>query len=233
MQWSELRRQAKALESELDLKLTEFGKVGSSSLSGSVVTRTPHITQSSSSQSYSDLCNDIEGLLQRLTQVNDKMGDVVSGADHGNISQQHIAKRHREILFDYSQDFKRMRTNFNNARNRDYLLSSTYRSQNDLRSQGDKPPEATRLLIEEQKSLLHTDKMLTDRLSAASAIRSALKSQHHMLKATTGNLLNLRAQFPLVNKVLNQVSWRKKRDSIIVGSVIGCCLLFLLFYLFH
>ena len=44
--------------------------------------------------------------------------------DHSNVSQQHIAKRHREILFDYSQDFKRMRTNFNNARNREDLLSS-------------------------------------------------------------------------------------------------------------
>ncbi|VDK38871.1 unnamed protein product [Taenia asiatica] len=231
MHWGELRRQAKALESEIDSKLTEFGKVGSSSLSNSTGSRAPHITQSSNGQSYGDLCNDIENLLQRLTQVNDKMGDVVSSADHGNISQQHIAKRHREILFDYSQDFKRMRNNFNNARNRDHLLSSTYRVQST--SQSDKPPEATRLLIEEQKSLLHADKMLTDRLSAASAIRSALKSQHHMLKATTGNLLNLRAQFPLVNKVLNQVSWRKRRDSIIVGSVIGCCLLFLLFYLFH
>ncbi|VDM32489.1 unnamed protein product [Hydatigera taeniaeformis] len=231
MQWSELRRQAKSLESEIDLKLTEFGKVGSSSFIGGTGSRTPHITQSSNIQSYGDLCNDIENLLERLTQVNDKMGDIVSSADHGNVSQQHVAKRHREILFDYSQDFKRMRTNFNNARNRDYLLSSTYRLQST--HHGDKPPEATRLLIEEQRSLLHTDKMLTDRLSAASAIRSALKSQHHKLKATTGNLLNLRAQFPLVNKVLNQVSWRKKRDSIIIGSVIGCCLLFLLFYLFH
>ncbi|KAM3176274.1 hypothetical protein ACTXT7_006848 [Hymenolepis weldensis] len=159
------------------------------------------------------------------------MSDLVSGPDHGNVSQQHIAKRHREILFDYSQDFKRMKTNFNNARMREDLLSSTYRVQNIM--QTDKPPEATRLLIEEQKSLLHTDKMLTDRLSAASAIRSALKSQHHMLKATTGSLLNMRAQFPLVNKVLNQVDWHKKRDSIIIGAVIGCCLLFLLFYLFH
>ncbi|VDL62832.1 unnamed protein product [Hymenolepis diminuta] len=231
MQWGELRRQAKSLESEIDIKLTEFGKVGSSSLAGCPYNRTPHITQSSTEQSYGDLCNDIESLLQRLNQINDKMSDLVSGPDHGNVSQQHIAKRHREILFDYSQDFKRMKTNFNNARMREDLLSSTYRVQNIM--QTDKPPEATRLLIEEQKSLLHADKMLTDRLSAASAIRSALKSQHHMLKATTGSLLNMRAQFPLVNKVLNQVDWRKKRDSIIIGAVIGCCLLFLLFYLFH
>ena len=112
------------------------------------------------------------------------------------------------------------------------VFFQTYRVQTTA-AQNDKLPEATRLLIEEQKSLLHADKMLTDRLSAASAIRSALKSQHHVLKATTGSLLNLRAQFPLVNKILNQVSWRHKRDSIIIGSVIGCCLLFLLFYLFH
>lgn len=65
MQWGELRRQAKALESEIDLKLTEFGKVGSSSFSGSTGSRAPYATQSSNSQSYGDLCNDIEGLLQR------------------------------------------------------------------------------------------------------------------------------------------------------------------------
>ena len=65
MQWSELRRQAKSLESELDLKLTEFGKVGSSSLSSNIYSQTPHITQSSGGQSFGDLCNDIESLLQR------------------------------------------------------------------------------------------------------------------------------------------------------------------------
>lgn len=66
MQWGELRRQAKSLESEIDIKLTEFGKVGSSSLAGCSYNRTPHITQSSTGQSYGDLCNDIESLLQRL-----------------------------------------------------------------------------------------------------------------------------------------------------------------------
>lgn len=66
MQWSELRHQAKALESELDLKLTDFGKVGSSCLSGSAYNRAPHITESSTGQSYGDICNDIESLLQRL-----------------------------------------------------------------------------------------------------------------------------------------------------------------------
>lgn len=66
MQWNDLRRQAKSLESEIDLKLTEFGKAGSSSLGGNPYSRTPHITQTSNGQNYGDLCNDIESLLQRL-----------------------------------------------------------------------------------------------------------------------------------------------------------------------
>ncbi|VDD81355.1 unnamed protein product [Mesocestoides corti] len=231
MQWGELRRQARTIESELDVKLTALSKVGSSFIGGSVNAHHSQTSQSSINSDYGDLCKDIEDLLQQLTQVNDKMSDVVSSIDQGNISQQHTAKRHREILFDYMQDFRRMRANYTSARNREELLTSTHRIQNAGTS--DKPPDATRLLLEEQQSLLHTDKMLLDRLAAASAIRSALRSQHHILKTTTGNLLNLRARFPIVNKVLSHISWRKKRDTVIIGSVIGCCFLFLLIYLFH
>ncbi len=65
----------------------------------------------------------------RLTQINDRMSGVVNvmspdGAPYTNVTQQHTTKRHREILFDYSQDFKRMRTNYINAKNREELLTA-------------------------------------------------------------------------------------------------------------
>ena len=37
-------------------------------------------------------------------------------------------------------------------------------------------------------------------------------------------------RFPLINNVVQRISLRKRRDTIIIGSVIGLCLVFLLWY---
>lgn len=232
VQWDDLRRQARTLENDLDSKLASFGKLGSAF----GMTNYGYMQPSSqpvndTSSEYNVLSCDIENLLERLAQVNDKMTELVSSIEPsavGSISQQHTAKRHREILYDYIQDFKRIRSSYINAKNREELFASS------LTQPPEKPRlDSTRLLLEENQSLLNADQALSERIATASAIRSSLRSQHHVLKSATNSLLNLRNRFPIVNKLLNQISWRKQRDSIIVGTVFGCCLLFLLFYLFH
>ncbi|VDN12498.1 unnamed protein product [Dibothriocephalus latus] len=232
IQWDDLRRQARTLENDLDSKLASFGKLGSAfGMTNYGYMQPSNQPANDTSSEYNLLSCDIENLLERLTQVNDKMTELVSSIEPsavGSISQQHTAKRHREILYDYIQDFKRIRSSYINAKNREELFASA------LTKSPEKPRlDSTRLLLEENQSLLNADQALSERIAAASAIRSSLRSQHHVLKSATNSLLNLRNRFPIVNKLLNQISWRKQRDSIIVGTVFGCCLLFLLFYLFH
>jgi len=41
-----------------------------------------------------------------------------------------------------------------------------------------------------------------------------------------------RSRFPLVNNLVQKINLRKRRDTIIIGTVIGLCLTFLLWYAF-
>nr|AAP06399.1 similar to NM_004871 golgi SNAP receptor complex member 1 in Homo sapiens [Schistosoma japonicum] len=80
---------------------------------------------------FSVMCNEIEEHLQRLTQINERMATFVPETEAtptsfdntrnplnptnmmaaGKLSQLHTAKRHREILRDYAQEFRQTKAN--------------------------------------------------------------------------------------------------------------------------
>lgn len=43
----------------------------------------------------------------------------------------------------------------------------------------------------------------------------------------------LKDRFPAVNSLIQRINLRKRRDSLILGGVIGVCTILLLLYAFH
>merc|ERR1719204_186518 len=81
-QWEDLRKQARQLENEIDLKLVSFSKLGTSFSSQSEFTlstsdTSPLLTKSSSEHMFETMTMEIEQLLAKLTEVNDLMSDYM------------------------------------------------------------------------------------------------------------------------------------------------------------
>ena len=53
-----------------------------------------------------------------------------------------------------------------------------------------------------------------------------------MLQAVQTKLNDLSSKFPLINSLVNKINLRKRRDTIILGCVIGLCLVFMIWYMF-
>ncbi|CAH8662753.1 unnamed protein product [Schistosoma guineensis] len=225
---------------------------------------------------FNVMCNEIEEQLQRLTQINERMATFVPETETtptsfdstarnplnstnmaaGRLSQLHTAKRHREILRDYAQEFRQTKAKLIAARERENLLGSVYRDtntttvnlsgdftskpQSDVDSSGGNQrsglqsniSSSTRLLLDEQEKYHRSNRLLDEHLAAASTIRAALRAQRFALRTASTGLSNLSSRFPQVKKLINKIDWRHKQDSIVLGLVIGCCVVFLLIYRF-
>lgn len=62
--------------------------------------------------------------------------------------------------------------------------------------------------------------------------REQLGSQRATFKAIQTRVNDLAHRFPMINSLMQRIQLRKRRDSLVLGSVIGACLVFLFWYLF-
>ncbi|XP_056330120.1 Golgi SNAP receptor complex member 1-like [Danio aesculapii] len=131
--WEDLRKQARQLENELDLKLVSFSKLCtsySSSRDGrrgdSSSDTTPLLCNSTQDRMFETMSVEIEQLLAKLTGVNDKMAEYTStpGVTSLNAALMHTLQRHRDILQDYTHEFHKTKSNFMAIREREDLLGS-------------------------------------------------------------------------------------------------------------
>lgn len=231
--WEDLRKQARKLENEIDQKLVSFSKLGVGPLG---VYRNSSDTEPllSSEHMFESQSMEIEQLLAKLTAVNDKlseMGATESGSGIG-AGMVHTLQRHREILQDYTQDFCKTQQNFRARREREDLLHSVrndidaYKNASGLNRRMD-------LYAKETEHIRSSDRLIDDQISIAMETREHLVSQRLNLKRLQTRMHDLSSRFPMVNSLLQRINVRKRRDSIILGCLIGFCTFLIFLYTFR
>ena len=99
--WEGLRKQARALENEIDLKLVSFSKLGTN-YSRAATTNSDSDKQpllGGAESGLESLESDLESLLSQLSAINDEMAGYAAGAgDARSAAIHHTLQRHSEIL---------------------------------------------------------------------------------------------------------------------------------------
>ncbi|PNI47153.1 GOSR1 isoform 8 [Pan troglodytes] len=228
--WEDLRKQARQLENELDLKLVSFSKLCTSYSHSSTrdgrrdrysSDTTPLLNGSSQDRMFETMAIEIEQLLARLTGVNDKMAEYTNsaGVPSLNAALMHTLQRHRDILQDYTHEFHKTKANFMAIRERENLMGSVRK---DIDGSGVNN-RRTELFLKEHDHLRNI----------AMATKENMTSQRGMLKSIHSKMNTLANRFPAVNSLIQRINLRKRRDSLILGGVIGICTILLLLYAFH
>uniref|UniRef100_A0A671NM44 Golgi SNAP receptor complex member 1 n=1 Tax=Sinocyclocheilus anshuiensis TaxID=1608454 RepID=A0A671NM44_9TELE len=216
-----------ANENELDLKLVSFSKL-CTSYSGSRDGRrgdssdtTPLLSNSTQDRMFETMSVEIEQLLAKLTGVNDKMAEYTStpGVTSLNAALMHTLQRHRDILQDYTHEFHKTKSNFMAIREREDLLGSVRK---DIDGSGVNN-RRTELFLKEHEHLRNI----------AMATKENMTSQRGLLKSIQSRVNTLANRFPAINNLIQRINLRKRRDSLILGGVIGICTVLLLLYAFH
>uniref|UniRef100_A0A8C9R6X6 Golgi SNAP receptor complex member 1 n=1 Tax=Scleropages formosus TaxID=113540 RepID=A0A8C9R6X6_SCLFO len=226
-----LRKQARQLENELDLKLVSFSKLCTSYSSsrdgrrGDSSDTTPLLNNSTQDRMFETMAVEIEQLLAKLTGLNDKMAEYSSapGVTSLNAALMHTLQRHRDILQDYTHEFHKTKANFLAIREREDLLGSVRKDIETYKSGTGVNNRRTELFLKEHEHLRNI----------AMATKENMTSQRGMLKSIQGRVNTLANRFPAINSLIQRINLRKRRDSLILGGVIGICTILLLLYAFH
>uniref|UniRef100_A0A672ZBX6 Golgi SNAP receptor complex member 1 n=1 Tax=Sphaeramia orbicularis TaxID=375764 RepID=A0A672ZBX6_9TELE len=226
-----LRKQARQLENELDLKLVSFSKLCTSYSSsrdgrrGDTSDTTPLLNNSTQDRMFDTMSVEIEQLLAKLTLVNDKMAEYTNtpGTASLNAALMHTLQRHRDILQDYTHEFHKTKGNFLAIREREDLLGSVRKDIETYKSGSGVNNRRTELFLKEHEHLRNI----------AMATKENMTSQRGMLKSIQSRVNTLANRFPTINNLIQRINLRKRRDSLILGTVIGVCTILLLLYAFH
>uniref|UniRef100_A0A8C6WFK2 Golgi SNAP receptor complex member 1 n=1 Tax=Neogobius melanostomus TaxID=47308 RepID=A0A8C6WFK2_9GOBI len=229
--WEDLRKQARQLENELDLKLVSFSKLCTSYSSsrdgrrGETSDTTPLLNNSTQDRMFDTMSVELEQLLAKLTAVNDKMAEYTNtpGTASLNAALMHTLQRHRDILQDYTQEFHKTKGNFLAIREREDLLGSVRKDIETYKSGSGVNNRRTELFLKEHEHLRNI----------AMATKENMTSQRGVLKSIQSKVNTLANRFPTINNLIQRINLRKRRDSLILGSVIGVCTIILLLYALH
>ncbi|KAK3919019.1 Golgi SNAP receptor complex member 1 [Frankliniella fusca] len=224
--WEDLRKQARRLENEIDSKLVSFSKLG---------TGHTGIKADSDTEPLLSTEHVFETMALDLTSVNDRLGEVSAPDGPGapsNAALIHTLQRHKEILQDYKQEFLKTRANWQARREREDLLRSvrkdidTYKSSSGLNRRMD-------LYLKENEHIRSSDRLVDEQINIAMDTRENLMSQRLNFKRIQTRMHDLSSRFPAVNSLLQRINLRKRRDSLIIGAIVGVCTFLMLLYAFN
>ncbi|CAN8286351.1 unnamed protein product [Cochlearia groenlandica] len=223
--WEELRREARKIEGDLDVKLSSYAKIGARFTQGGYVDAgSPTV---GSGRSWKSMEMEIQSSLEKLLDINDSMSRcAASDATTTSVTQK--LARHRDILHEYTQEFRRIKGNINSLKEHAELLSSVRDDISEYKASGSMSPGVQ--VLRERSSIHGSISHIDEVIGQAQATRATLGSQRSLFADVQGKVKNLGDKFPVIRGLLGSIKRRRSRDTLILSAVIAACTLFLIIY---
>ncbi|GAA6018343.1 hypothetical protein JCM8202_001341 [Rhodotorula sphaerocarpa] len=145
-------------------------------------------------------------------------------------SATHALERHRDVLVEYRRDFQRTQTSLRDAEQRANLLGSVREEISAFKTATG--ASVTDSLLAERGRIDNSHRMADDTLDQAYATRAEFAAQRSSLSGIQSRMNGVAAQVPGLNSVIGMINSRRRRDSVIMGCVLGVCVLLLLYFTF-
>ncbi|XP_042405804.1 Golgi SNAP receptor complex member 1-2-like isoform X2 [Zingiber officinale] len=198
--WEELRKEARKIEGDLDVKLSSYAKLASifTHSSGNGDNGSPTI---GSNRSWKSMEMEIGSLLEKLLDVNDAMSRCAASTAATTSINQKLA-RHRDILHEFTQEFRRTKGNLNSMREHAELLNSVRDDITESKGSGGMSPRVSLL---RERAAIHGN-------------------------ISDGKVKQLGDKFPVIRGVLGAIRRKRSKDSLILSAVIAVCIVFIIIY---
>ncbi|XP_073040818.1 Golgi SNAP receptor complex member 1-2-like [Primulina eburnea] len=223
--WEELRKEARRTEGDLDVKLSSYAKLGARFTQGGYMDASSPTV--GSSRSWKSMEMEIQSLLEKLLDINDSMSRCAASAAQTTSVTQKLA-RHRDILHEFTQEFKRIKGNIISMKEHAELLSSVRDDISEYKASGSGSPRMQ--LLRERAAIHGSISHIDDVISQAQATRTALGSQRTLFSDVQGKVKLLSDKYPVIRGLIGSIRRKKSRDTLILSAVIAACTLFLIIY---
>ena len=223
-EWERIRREARAIESSLEDKSQEFSRLAQNMHSDAMYDDENPLVESHEEQA---LANEIENLLSALAECNEKMNSYIV-ANGGRTANVALLQRYREILFDYSTEFKKTMSSIQRKRDSAELFSGARGGESKGDTSGDPGMDQ---LLRERSAITSSLKSVSDVIGQGVEAKNRLMGQRQTLLGSGNTMSSVTAAIPGVNRVIEAIQRKKTRDNIVLALVISGCICFTLWWL--
>ncbi|TNY18887.1 snare region anchored in the vesicle membrane C-terminus-domain-containing protein [Rhodotorula diobovata] len=223
-----LRRDLHASAAQCSSLLTRYSKLAqqaSTSYSSSGLVKDDLARRSA------DLEQEITAAFDSFSNQVDRLANLHATAHPPpSASAAHSLERHREVLHEYRRDFQRTQASLRDAEQRANLLGSVREEISAFKTATGS--SVTDSLLAERGRIDNSHRMADQTLEQAYATRAEFAAQRSGLSGIQARMNGVAAQVPGLNSVIGMINSRRRRDSVIMGTVLGICTLLLLFFVF-
>lgn len=180
-----------------------------------------------SAERWRDLEVEAGQLLEKLEVANRQLGTLTETPDKLSPSMLRAIQRHVELLQDNRRDLARTKANINQSLDQANLLAGV---RNDIDAYKSSAADA---LLAERGRIDSSHRMTDDILSQAYETRSEFTRQRVSLAGINNRMVTVLNGMPGLNNLISLIKSRRRRDSIILGLLIGFCAIIILAYLWQ
>jgi len=220
--YDNLHRQCRTLENQFDVKLASY-----SQLVSSFSRSKPDLEASGSLERWQELETELEELLEKLEEANEHLSKLAANPELLSPAMLRTIQRHREVCQDHARELRRTKATAQNALDQANLLSGV---RNDIDAY---KSSTTDSLLAERGRIDSSHRMTDDLLQQAYETRSEFGRQRSTLAGINSRMGHVIKTMPGINNIVSMIRSRRRRDSIIMGIVIGVCIIILLSYLWR
>lgn len=212
--FNSIRSQALSLENQTSGLLSKY--------SGFAVS-----TTASPTSGEVKLDKQIESILQKRDDLLNSLTRIADSDSKISTVKLQQLSRHKEILQENWSNFAGIRSTILQERNKLNLLFS-------VKTDIDKHAKITEedemgYINDEQRRVNSLNNIADDLINRAYETRESLLGQRNMLNNAGNRIFNTLSTVPGINVIISKINTRRKRDAIILASLISICILFLFF----
>ncbi|AET41682.1 Gos1p Ecym_8413 [Eremothecium cymbalariae DBVPG len=212
-----VRGKAISLESQADTLLSRYSSYAQT-------------TSSEADSNEKNLDERIERLLTERKGVVDQLQGICD--DSVNISSSKLSQlqRHREILQQHWQTFYEIRSSIQQERSRINLLCSVKRTiKENRKDQSELQTDEDSYIANESRRIEESHSVVDRLISQAFETRDHFVSQRVTLQRANDRVYQTLQRIPGIKHVIANINTRRRKNALILSSLITACILFLFF----
>jgi golgi SNAP receptor complex member 1 len=181
---------------------------------------------------YRSADREIEESLRRLEQTLASMDDLCKELGPTSVAVRHTERFHG-LLAEKQSTRRRLATEFRQRRDRFELAALRRAGDARRRANGDDESAGAgvRILMDEQTSIQHTLSRVTGLIEQAEGTRDRLRTQRERFNEMGDKLVLIAERIPFVQNVLRRIDSRRRREVVVLGSVMSTLMFIFFFFL--
>lgn len=219
--FSQIRNAALSLENQTDKLLAQLSKT--QQLINSAELEDTELT----------LVAEINLILEKREDIINKLKRSIDTDDSAPASRIQQVQRHKEILAGHRSSFLKIQSKITEERNRNNLLFlirldlSAHKQRNVSSSAGINEND---YILEEGRRVEQANSFADRLLQQAYETRDELIGQQGVLQNALSRIAGTIQLIPGINVLISRINTRRKRDTLILASVISLCIIGLFFF---